>query len=306
VAFGWTFNGTESCEQAGVGWVEVIGLAGLPAQFVPCRGTDGVAGATFSNLTLGQTSYTLAAYGAGTNRAIFGINGTVTVTSGLTMVSAVLFLQGNPMGSNLTFQWTFNGGTTACSSGLIDGGVQLSVVSDAGFSGLFSCGANGAAGTYASGSYPYTIAALQGDGGIAYSASGTATVNGATDTTILADLAPAASGGSQQGNLIATATFGGQSCVATTVDTLHFSLRDSAGMVAGSGNNDSSSPCVDPSGTLGGTHYFSGIPAGTYWLEVTGLDTSGLAPVPVDYFAGQVTVSPAYTASVSADASAHP
>jgi hypothetical protein len=306
VSFSWTFNGTQSCEQAAVGWIEVIGFAGLPAQFVPCRGSDGVAGTTFSNLTLGSTSYNLIAYAAGTSRAIYGINGTVTVTSGTTPVAAVLLFEGNPTGSNLTFQWTFNGGASACTSGLIDGGVQLSVQSDAGFSGLFSCTASGAAGTYSTGSYPYAIAALLGDGGIAYSASGNATVNGITDTTILADLAPPSASGSQQGNLIATMTFGGQSCVATTADTLHFSLRDSSGLVAGSGNNDSSSPCVDSAGTLGGTHYFSAIAAGTYWLEVTGIDTSGVTAMPVDYFTGQVTVSPGYTASVSADASPHP
>lgn len=306
VAFSWTFNGTQSCEQAGVGWMEVIGLAGLPAQFVPCRSTDGVAGTTFDNLTLGSTSYNLIAYAAGTSRAIYAINGTVTVTSGLTAVAAVLLFEGNPTGSNLGFQWTFNGGTSACSSGLIDGGVQLSVISDAGFSGLFSCAASGAAGTYASGSYPYTIAALLGDGGIAYSTSGNATVNGVTDTTVLADLAPISAGGSPQGNLIATVTFDGQSCVATSADTLHFSLRDSSGMVAGSGNNNSTSLCVDPSGTLGGTHYFSAIPSGTYWLEVTGLSSSGLTTMPVDYFTGQITISPGYTASVSADASPHP
>jgi hypothetical protein len=305
VAFTWTFNGTQTCEQAGVGWMEIIGLAGLPAQFVPCRGTDGVAGTTLSNLALGSTSYNLVAYAAGTSRAIFGINGTVTVTSGLTSVSAVLLSEGTAGGSNLTFQWTFNGGSSPCSSGLIDGGVQLTVTSDAGFFSVFSCAANGAAGTYASGSYPYSINALLGDGGVAYSAVGNATVNGLTDTTVLADLPPSGEG-FQLGNLIATLTFGGQSCVATNADTLHFSLRDANGLVAGTGNNDSSSLCMEPDGTLGGSHYFSSIPAGTYWLEVTGLSTTGLSVTPVDYFIGQVTVSLGYTASVSADASAHP
>jgi hypothetical protein len=305
VAFTWTFNGTQTCEQAGVGWMEIIGLAGLPAQFVPCRGTDGVAGTTLSNLTLGSTSYNLVAYAAGTSRAIFGINGTVTVTNWVTSVSAVLLSEGTAGGGNLTFQWTFNGGSSACSSGLIDGGVLLTVTSDAGFSSVFSCAAIGAAGTYASGSYAYSINALLGDGGLAYSTVGNATVNGLTDTTVLADLPPSGEG-FQLGNLIATMTFGGQSCVATNADTLHFSLRDSNGLVAGTGNNDSSSLCMEPDGTLGGSHYFSSIPAGTYWLEVTGLNSGGLSVTPVDYFIGQVTVSLGYTASVSADASAHP
>jgi hypothetical protein len=259
----------------------------------------------FSSLTQGATSYTLVAYASGTSRAVYAINGSVTVTSGTTSVAAVLLFEGNPTGSNLSFQWTFNGGSSACSSGLIDGGVLVSVQSDAGFSGLFDCASNGAAGTYATGSYPYLINALWGDGGVAFSAGGSATVNGVTDITVIADLAPPSTS-SSPGNLIATMTFGGQSCVATSVDTLYFTLRDSAGVIAGTGNNDSSSPCVDTNGTLGGTHYFSGIPAGTYWLEVTGLSTTGLAPMALDYFTGQVTISPGYTASVSADASAHP
>jgi hypothetical protein len=101
-------------------------------------------------------------------------------------------------------------------------------------------------------------------------------------------------------------TFSGQSCVSAGADTLHFSLRDSMGMVASDGTDDSTSPCLDQSGTLGGSHYFSGLTPGTYWLEVTGLSTSGPAVIPLDYFSGQVTVSPNYTALVSADASAAP
>jgi hypothetical protein len=286
--------------------VQIIGLAGLPVQSVPCRGIDGVAGATFQYLAQGATSYNLVAYAAGTSRGIFAINGNVTVTNGLTNVAAVLLPVGNPTGSNLSFDWTFNGGTTPCSSGQLDGGVQLSVTSDAGFSGNFACAASGTAGTYAQGSYAYQISALGNDGGIAYTANGTATVNGITDTTILADLPPASAGSTGAGNLIATMTFSGQSCVSAGTDTLHFSLRDSTGAVAGDGNDDSTSPCLDQSGTLGGSHYFSGIAAGTYWLEVTGLSTSGTTLTPVDYFTGQVTVSPNYTALVSADASAAP
>jgi hypothetical protein len=260
----------------------------------------------FENLAQGTTSYNLVAYAAGTTRATFAINGNVTVTSGLTNVAAVLLPEGNPTGSNLSFAWTFNGGTSPCTSGQLGEGVQVSVTSDAGFSSNFACSATGTAGAYALGSYAYQISALGNDGGVAYAASGVATVNGITDTTILADLPPAAGGIAEPGNLIATMTFSGQSCVGAGVDTLHFSLRDSTGAVVGGGNNDSSTPCLSSDGTLGGSHYFSGITAGTYWLEVTGLSTSGATATALDYFTGQVTVSPNYTALASADASAAP
>ncbi len=305
VQFTWTFNGTQTCEQAGIGWVQISNFAGLPVQLVPCRGTDGMAGTTFQFLQLGATSYQLVAFAAGSNRAIYAINGTTTVTDGLTTVAAVFLQQVNPTGSNLSFQWTFNGSSNACTSGALDAGVQVTVASDAGFSGQFPCGTNGLAGSYAAGTYPYTISALLGDGGVAYQATGNATVNGITDTTILADLPPAMIAGSQ-GALIATLTFGGQTCVSAGTDTLYFTLRDSSGNIAGSGNNDSMSPCVDNNGTLGGTHYFSLITPGTYWLEVTGLVTTTGVPTATEYFTGQVTVSPNYTATVSADASPPP
>jgi hypothetical protein len=306
IAFNWTFNGTQTCEQAGIGWIQISNFAGLPTQYVPCRGSDGVAGATFTYLPVGSTSYTLAAFAAGTGRVIYDITGNTTVTAGLTTVGVVFLLQVNPSGSNLNFQWTFNGGTGPCTSGALDGGVLVSVQSDAGFSQSFPCStASAAAGTYQAGPYAFAITASWGDGGVAYQATGSATVNGVTDTTVLADLAPPGGSGFP-GNLIANMTFGGQTCVAAGVDTLYFTLRDATGNVAGNGNNDSSSPCVDSSGTLGGTHYFSQLATGTYWLEVTGLVTTGATPVAKNYYTGQVAVTTDFTAQVSADASPPP
>jgi len=123
---------------------------------------------------------------------------------------------------------------------------------------------------------------------------------------VLADLGPPPVDSSAQGNLIASTTFGGQSCVAASVDSIYFTLRDASGKVAGYGSNDATAPCVDTNGTLGGSHYFSAIPPGTYWLEVTGLSSAGPTPAATYYVTGQVTVSPGYTASASADASPPP
>jgi hypothetical protein len=254
----------------------------------------------------GSTSYQLVAFAAGTGRAIYSINGNTTVTTGLSTVAAVFLLQVNPSGSGLSFQWTFNGGTGACTSGLLDGGVQVSVQSDAGFSSMFPCSAGSAsAGIYQGGSYPFAIAAMLADGGVAFQAAGNATVNGVTDTTVLTDLAPPGGSGFP-GNLIANMTFGGQTCVAAGLDTLYFTLRDANGNVAGNGNNDSTSPCVDSNGTLGGTHYFSQISGGTYWLEVIGIKGTGSPPTALNYFTGQVAVTADFTAQVSADASPAP
>lgn len=313
VTFAWSFNGGEGCNVAGVDQVRAT-VAGQTVVF-PCSAwANGGRQGTIDNVPAGTQDFTLTGVsflydGQGVfvkQSDTYQATGTVNVLAGAdnqTPGIDLAVIAANVSTSSLVFLWDFGGTAATCSMANISQ-VTLAITDPANPFTTQAINCTGPDGTdgikieqFTAGTYPFSLSA--NDGTNDYFASGTAYVNGISDTVLNVDLqldatsAPPANG---PGSLQLDFTVGGGSCAAAGVDHILYYLTDGSGNVIG--NSEQTVPCVDPLGSV----TLAGLSApATYFLYAEGLSngtaTYELLQYAVAVYPGTVSIySPALPA----------
>lgn len=281
----WTFNNGEGCTAAGVKYVQVE-VAGHSTTF-PCYdlGNGGRSG-TLDNLPDGPQTVTVTGLSAhyAVNGNSTGQISTYQATTSVTVIDsadAQISIDLPPLmstpatNSNIIFLWTF--AHQACGAA---GNPAVTLHVDDPMAGptdaTVSCDQNGTDGVkvgvgpnqpgFAAGSYAFTLSAADGSGNT-YFASGTAFMNGFSDSVVNVDLqqqtsaAPPAAG---VGAVLFDLTFGDQTCSSAQLTTFQAYLTDSMG------NQIAGTPIAGPCSSLPITYTNLAAPA-TYYLSAQGL-----------------------------------
>ena len=302
--FLWTFNGGQSCEVAGVAYVE-IQVDGAPTQTVSCRDQNGVNGATVADLPGGHASFTLTGEDANQNPLYQDTGGIPLEAGAATQLSVDLAPLATAVepSSDIEFLWTFDGKSCVQASVaqvvITMPGQQLQQpVQPCALPNSTQIEGGAIVHGFAPGSYPFELRGEDGSGNVLYQGSGTVYVNGTGTTIVNIDLPAVANPPSQQaGKLTLDWTFGGQSCTAAGVDHVHVTLQDSTG--AAVQGTDQTVLCSQyPNGLA----YDSLAPA-TYWLDIQGIASAKVTYQTVNY---QVAVVAGSNATDTIDVSKVP
>ena len=177
-----------------------------------------------------------------------------------------------PSRSDLTLNWTFNGGQTCAQAGVAT--VQVDIRGEALVPNQFACG-NGSSintgaylGRYLLGNYDLTVSGLDAQGGILYQAVSVVTVR-AGGSVVTLDAVPVQS--TTSGSATLRYTFGGKGCAAANVSVVHISVD---GVVLLDATNNADLPC-----SQGGIDGVSVAPlsAGGHVFDIAGLVSGQVA-----------------------------
>jgi hypothetical protein len=288
VDFAWNFGVTETCEQAGVSWIE-IQLSGNTVGLFPCRDPYGNEGATVSAAAFSQINYTLTAFDPSGAVTLAQANGFVSTEADITDQPVTLtFGSGGP--SSLNLLWTFAGQTCA-QAGVTNVQVEVQDPNDPslGVNQSMACSGSIEGAVlpgYAAGQYPVTLSATGTSA--SYQAMGSIFANGLSNVVMMVDLLPTST--VSTGSVLVNFDFGGLSCAASGLDNVGLQLAAANGnpLVPGT-----IVPCAD----AGTSYLFTSVPAPAtafLWIEGISLGQSEQLANP------QVIVSPGGTATYSA------
>lgn len=268
----WTFNGGQTCSQAGVATIQVDiqGEVLSPNQFACVNSNTTInTGADLGRYLLGNYNLTLT--GLDAQGAILDqVTSVATVRGGGSVVSLdALPVHSTAGGGSATLRYTFNGKSCAAANvTVVHISVDGSVLLDAGNNADLPCSQAGIDGVtvapLSAGGHVFDVAGLV-NGQVAYALQGlSVTVANGQDTAVTPSL-PAAT--PTTGSAELTWSFvNGMTCAQAQVDSVHVFFDPGAD---GSGGVDAGSvPCA-ASGVDGAT--FDGLAPGNHTVAITAL-----------------------------------